>query len=209
MINFPKSSLVPAQTFKFLGLVWNTVSGVVSIVDQKRLAMTTKAAAMAAASQTSCRTLFRLVSHMSACLMAVPLLCLHCRYLQRDLKAVYSLPHHINKKVTISPKGRRDLHWTASLELSPQRLPPRGIDGRIGLCMGDLFSRSDASWALDIDNCRCPSPYQCQGDGCVGGVPLGLPSPVRGRMQAALEDGQHHGAVLHSPRRWHDISPSS
>ena len=35
VINSPKSSLVPAQSFKFLGLVWNTVSGMVNIDDQK------------------------------------------------------------------------------------------------------------------------------------------------------------------------------
>ena len=36
--NLVNKHLVPAQNFKFLGLVWNTVSGKVSIVDQKRLA---------------------------------------------------------------------------------------------------------------------------------------------------------------------------
>ena len=116
IVNFQKSSLAPAQSFKFLGLVWNTMTGFVSIDDQKRSAMTTKAAAMATSPQTSCRALFKLLGHMSACLLAVPLLRLHCRYLQRDLKAVYTLPHHINRKVVISPEGRRDLCWTASLE---------------------------------------------------------------------------------------------
>ena len=43
MINFPKSSLVPGQHFKFLGLGWDTLSGCISVDDEKRSKMSSKA----------------------------------------------------------------------------------------------------------------------------------------------------------------------
>ena len=73
------------------------------------------------------------------------------------------------------------------VEHSPRRLRPQGVDGRVEHRLGSVFPRTDASWALDVDKCRCPSPYKCEGVGCIGGVPLGLPSP---RTDASCSGGR-------------------
>ena len=97
LINLPKSSLSPAQKFKFLGLWWDTTKGKVSIDDEKRLAMTSRAKVLIASKKPTCRSVQTLLGHMTACLLAVPLLRLHCRFLQRDLNKVYQLPSDIRK----------------------------------------------------------------------------------------------------------------
>ena len=115
LINFPKSSLSPSQTFKFLGLWWDTKAGMISIDEEKRLAMSTRASKILSIDRPSCRTLQTLLGHMTACLLAVPLLRLHCRFLQRDVNRVYRLPSDINKKVILSQESIRDLRWTSCL----------------------------------------------------------------------------------------------
>ena len=116
LINFPKSSLSPSQKFKFLGLWWDTKAGMISIDEEKRLAMSTRASKILSIDRPSCRTLQTLLGHMTACLLAVPLLRLHCRFLQRDVNKVYSLPSDINNKVVLSRESIRDLRWTSCLE---------------------------------------------------------------------------------------------
>ena len=114
IINFPKSTLDPAQRFRFLGFLWDTTSSRLAIDDVKRLSMTTKAAA-ALAAPFSCKRLQILLGHLTASSAAVPLLRLHSRYLQRDLTTNFLSPADATKRVAFSPESRRDLHWIASL----------------------------------------------------------------------------------------------
>ena len=117
IVNVAKSSLTPSQHFRFLGLQWDTVSGVIGIDDEKRLAVVDRASAMLKSPQPRCRDLQCLLGHMTSVLPAVPLMRLHCRYLQRDLNTVYRLPSDANRHVVLSKESLRDLRWTASLEL--------------------------------------------------------------------------------------------
>ena len=123
VVNQAKSSLIPSQDFRFLGLQWNTSSGVISIDDDKRLSVVNRASAMLSSPQPRCRDLQQLLGHMTAIIPAVPLIRLHCRFLQRDLNSVYRLPADANRRVALSEESLRDLSWSASLE-SPQCQKP-------------------------------------------------------------------------------------
>ena len=104
------------QSFKFLGLWWNTSTGTISIDEEKRAALTSGAKKILALKSPSCRTIQTLLGKMTSCLLAVPLLRLHCRFLQRDLNKVYRLPSDINKRVALSEASKRDLFWTSCLD---------------------------------------------------------------------------------------------
>ena len=117
IVNLAKSSLTPSQEFRFLGLQWDTSLGMISIDDVKRLAVVSRASAMIASPQPRCRDLQCLLGHMTSVLPAVPLMRLHCRYLQCDLNTVYRLPSDANLRVSLSSESLRDLRWTASLAL--------------------------------------------------------------------------------------------
>ena len=141
IVNLAKSSLIPSQDFRFLGLQWNTSSGVISIDDEKRLAVVRRASPMLDSPQPRCRDLQCLLGHMTAALPAVPLMRLHCRYLQRDLNKVYRLPADANRRVLLSDESLRDLRWTASLELPRCQKPMWPL--LLELC--DLEVSTDAS----------------------------------------------------------------
>ena len=83
-----------------------------------------------------------------------------------------------------------------------------GVDGCVGYRLGHLLPGSATSRPLVLD-CRCPSPYQCEGTHDASHLPAGLPSPSRLSSLPSLADGQLHRDGLHTERRWHDISPSS
>ena len=115
IVNFPKSSLVPSQLFRFLGLLWDTASATISIDEEKRLALISRAAS-ATSGKMACRRLQSLLGHLAAVIPAVPLVRLHSRFLQRDLHVVYRQAEDINRLVLLSEESRQDLSWIASLE---------------------------------------------------------------------------------------------
>ena len=123
IVNIAKSSLTPSQSFRFLGLQWDTTLGEISIDNDKRLAVVNRASAMLSKPLPRCRDLQQLLGHMTSVLPAVPLLRLHCRFLQRDLNEVYLLPSDANRRVPLSKESLRDLRWTASLDLLHCRKP--------------------------------------------------------------------------------------
>ena len=114
IVNLPKSSLLPSQKFRFLGLLWDTTSASVSIDEDKRTALVARASSMASGPLT-CRRLQVLLGHLAAVIPAIPLVRLHSRFLQRDLHAVYRLPEDIDLPVRLSMESIRDLSWIASL----------------------------------------------------------------------------------------------
>ena len=115
VINFPKSSLVPSQLFRFLGLMWDTASATTSIDEEKRLSLVSRASS-ASSGKLTCRRLQSLLGHLAAAIPAIPLVRLHSRFLQRDLHEVYRLPEDLNRRVQLSAESRRDLSWITSLE---------------------------------------------------------------------------------------------
>ena len=116
IVNYQKSSLSPSRKFRFLGLDWDTKAGLIGIDEIKRLAIVTRASTILKNPQPRCRDLQRLLGHMTAANLAVPLLRLHSRYLQRDLNKVYATPKDLERRVSLSTESLRDLTWTSCLE---------------------------------------------------------------------------------------------
>merc|ERR1712240_356308 len=183
IVNLPKSSLTPAVSFRFLGLLWNTVEGVVSIDEDKRHNLRSRASS-AMASRLSCHDLQVLLGHLASVIPAIPLV--------RPTMDRESISSSVPCSTVVSPSGG---------------LSPGSVDGRLGHGLGDLLPGVPSPGPL-VRDCRCPSPYQCEGTHGPSHLPSGLPSPIRLSAQSRLEDGQFHGSGVHQKGRWHSISPS-
>ena len=82
----------------------------------------------------------------------------------------------------------------------PDGVVQRGsVNGRLGLCLGDLLRGT--SPPRQMDGCGCPSPYQCEGTKHIENIPHGLPSPVQERMRASMEDRFINISGLHQEGR--------
>ena len=123
VVNHKKSSLIPAQRFRFLGFNWDTVHGLIMLDDVKRLSLTSRASSMALSSFPRCRDLQILLGHLTAAIPAVPLIRLHARFLQLDLNQIYRSEKDSHRRVPLSTESRRDLRWIGSLA-SPQCAAP-------------------------------------------------------------------------------------
>ena len=123
VVNHKKSSLVPAQQFRFLGFDWDTVRGLTSIDDVKRRNLSSRALKMARDGFPLCRDLQIVLGHLTSAIPAVPLIRLHSRFLQRDLNVIYRSEADASRRVPLSAESRRDLRWIASLD-SPQCAAP-------------------------------------------------------------------------------------
>ena len=115
IVNHKKSSLVPAQHFRFLGFDWDTVLGQIMLDDVKRRNLTSRASAMALSGFPRCRDLQILLGHLTSAIPAVPLIRLHSRFLQLDLNQVYRSEKDAFRRVPLSAESRRDLRWISSL----------------------------------------------------------------------------------------------
>ena len=74
---------------------------------------------------------------------------------------------------------------------SPSRRMRRGSgDGRVGHGMGHIFPGSPPQGILE-GNCRCPSPYKCEGTPHFGYLPPLLSPSFRPSSHLVVEDGQH------------------
>ena len=115
IINWKKSTLIPSQHFRFLGLLWNTVTGTIGLPEEKRLSLI-HLASKALLSTPSCHDLQVLLGHLTSSIPAVPLIRLHSRRLQRDLHGVYQTEADGHLPVRLSEESTRDLSWIASLD---------------------------------------------------------------------------------------------
>ena len=115
LVNWKKSSLIPSQLFRFLGLEWDTRSGVIGLGEEKRLALHRRATA-ALQSAPTCHDLQVLLGHMTSSIPAVPLVRLRSRRLQLDLHAHYKTEDDRFHRVTLSHLAVEDLRWILSLE---------------------------------------------------------------------------------------------
>ena len=122
IVNLPKSSLTPAVSFRFLGLLWNTVEGVVSIDEDKRHNLRSRASS-AMASRLSCHDLQVLLGHLASVIPAIPLVRLHSRFLQQDFRNVYRSEKDSRLLVSLSEESLRDLRWIANLSPHQCRAP--------------------------------------------------------------------------------------
>ena len=101
--------------------------------------------------------------------------------------------------------GSSPMH-ESDVEHSPRGLQCGSVDGRVGLRVGNLLSREDAE--REMDGCRCPSPYKCEGTHLFTSLPPGLPPIVFQRLKTPVADGQFHGSSLHPETGRHSF-PSS
>ena len=91
-------------------------SGRIAIDDKKRHAFVDRASNMLKNPRPRCRILQVLLGHMTAALPAVPLMRLHCRFLQRNLNRVYRSAADMNRHVSLSAESLRDLSWICCLD---------------------------------------------------------------------------------------------
>lgn len=115
IINWKKSTLIPSQHFRFLGLLWNTTAGTIGLPEEKRLSLIRRAS-KTLLSPPSCRDLQVLLGHLTSSIPAVPLIRLRSRQLQRDLHDVYQSEADSRLPVHLSQDSARDLSWIASLD---------------------------------------------------------------------------------------------
>ena len=116
LINLKKSSLTPSQNFEFLGFLWSTSSGLLGLPPLKLDRIQRLSSAILSRTLTSCKALHELLGHIAAAFIAVPLLRLHSRFLQRDLYRKYSSTADLNRRLSLSRDSIQDLHWILSLQ---------------------------------------------------------------------------------------------
>ena len=95
-------------SIRSLGLLWNTVEGVVSIDSDKRLNLRSRASS-AMASHLSYHDLQVLLGHLASVIPAIPLVRLHSRLLQQGFRAVYGSEMDSRLLVSLSEEYRRVL----------------------------------------------------------------------------------------------------
>ena len=125
-LNTEKSSLVPSQTFTYLGLQWNTRDLSVRLPDDKVQELRDLAASLQSRSSVSARTLMAFLGKTNFAGYAVPLARVHSRELQHALRRVYKHPSDITRRVPLSPEAKQDLHfWTTLTQTAKElRQPP-------------------------------------------------------------------------------------
>jgi hypothetical protein len=117
LINWEKSSLVPTTNFTFLGMLWNSVEGLLALPEDKLGRLHSQASFLLKQPAPTCRQVMVMTGYVAAFHRAVPLLRLKGRFLQRSLNSVYSSEVDLPLKVVLLPEARRDLRWILDLTL--------------------------------------------------------------------------------------------
>ena len=123
IVNWKKSSLSPSQNFRFLGLLWNTTEGMISLDSLKHSSLVMRASRIRRSMSPTCHDLQIYLGHLTAAIPAVPLVRLHARRLQMDLYRVYRSERDSRRRVRLSPESLEDLNWTSCLELLQCKAP--------------------------------------------------------------------------------------
>jgi hypothetical protein len=123
LINWEKSSLVPTTSFLFLGMLWDSVEGVLALPEDKLERLRARAAFLLQQSAPTCQQILVLTGYVAVFHRAVPLLRLKGRFIQLSLNCVYSSEEDLQRKVVLLPEARRDLQWIADLTLEDCRGP--------------------------------------------------------------------------------------
>ena len=141
IINWKKSSLIPAQRFLFLGLWWDTALEMVSLEERKLLSLHRQASLLQSVLHQTCQAVMKLLGFMTAAIPAVPLIRLHCRLLQRSLNSVYKTSSDLRRPLPLSQGAQEELTWVLSLTLEVCQAPiwPKTLED------ADLTVATDAS----------------------------------------------------------------
>jgi hypothetical protein len=109
--------LSPTTNFSFLGMIWDSVKGTLSLPQDKLERLHGQASLLLSCPFPSCQVMV-LMGLVAAFYKAVPLLRLNGRFIQVSLNLVYFSEKDLQKKVTLLPEARRDLLWMTQLQLS-------------------------------------------------------------------------------------------
>jgi hypothetical protein len=109
IINWEKYSLIPTTNFTFLGMVWDSVGGALSLPQDKLQRLHTQAAFLLNNPAPMCRQVMVLMGLVAAFHKAVPLLRLKGRYVQLSLNSSYSSVEDLRRTVILLPEARRNL----------------------------------------------------------------------------------------------------
>jgi hypothetical protein len=118
IINWEKSSLIPTTNLTFLGMLWDSVEGTLSLSQDKLQRLRLQAAFLLDKPAPTCRQVMVLTGLLAAFHKAVPLLRLKGRFIQLSLNSAYSSAADFLKTVVLLPEARRDLLWMMRLQLS-------------------------------------------------------------------------------------------
>jgi hypothetical protein len=118
IINWKKSSLTPMTNFTFLGMIWDSVEGTLSLRQDELEHLRGQASLLLSCPLPSCRQVMVLMGLVAAFHKAVPLLRLKGRFIQVSLNLIYFSERDLRKKVTLLPEARRDLLWMTQLQIS-------------------------------------------------------------------------------------------
>jgi hypothetical protein len=117
IVNWEKSSLIPTTNFTFLGMIWDSVKGTLSLPQDKLERLRGQASLLLSCLFPSRRQVMVLTGLVAAFNKAVPLLRLKGRFFQLSLNFVYSSEKDLQKKVMLFPEARCDLLWMTQLQL--------------------------------------------------------------------------------------------
>jgi hypothetical protein len=118
IVNWEKSSLIPTTNFMFLGMLWDSVEGTMSLPQNKLLQLHTDAASLLSCPAPTCHQVMVLMGLVAAFHKAVPLLRLKGRFVQLSLNSFYSSVEDLQRMVTLLPEARRDLLWISQLQIN-------------------------------------------------------------------------------------------
>ena len=112
VINYPKCSLVPAQTMVFLGLQFDSITMSIGLPHDKVTFLTSQVARWLDSPTQSIRSLARLIGYLVSCLPAVRYGQLYIRSLERDKVRALNHSHDDYTAIcTISDLARAELQW--------------------------------------------------------------------------------------------------
>jgi hypothetical protein len=117
IVNWVKSSLIPTTNLTFLGMLWDSVEGSLSLPQNKLLQLHTQASSLLSCSAPTCRQVMVLTGLVAAFHKAVLFLRLKGRYIQLSLNSSYSSAEDLQRTVTLLPEARPDLLWMSQLQI--------------------------------------------------------------------------------------------
>jgi hypothetical protein len=135
IINWEKTSLIPTTNFTFLGMLWDSVEGSLSLPENKLLQLHTQVSSLLNCSAPTCCQVMVLTGLVAAFHKAVPLLRLKARYIQLSLNS-HSSAEDLLRTVTLLPEARQDLLWILQLQ--------------IGNCHGHLWPLTAKDCSIEV-----------------------------------------------------------
>jgi hypothetical protein len=136
IVNWEKSSLIPTTNFTFLGMIWDSVEGALSLPQNKLLQLHTHASSLLNCPAPTCRQVMVLTGLVAAFQKAVPLLRLKGRFIQLSLNSSSSV-EDLLRMVTLLPEARRDLLWITQLQIKD--------------CHGPLWPPTAEDCAIEVE----------------------------------------------------------